>query len=53
MIVEISLNNPNDLIRKQGGPLILAKNPFSRFDQEKISKALEIEKENFSGRKIK
>lgn len=49
-IVEISLNNPNDLIKKQGGPLILAKNPFSRFDQDKISKALEIEKENFKNK---
>jgi len=49
-IVEISLNNPNDLIKKQGGPLMLAKNPFSRFDQDKISKALEIEKENFKNK---
>jgi len=52
-IKEISLNDPKDLLKKQGGPLLQEDEnlqSFSRFDQEKISFALENEKKDFDNK---
>lgn len=47
---EISLNNPNDLMKKQGGPLITENGSFRDLDQAKIAQFLDAEKQDFNNK---